>query len=103
MNMTPQTLQQMQDNADAAEQLLKSLANANRLKILCQLVAGECCVGELEQRVSLSQSALSQHLAKMREQGIVTCRKAGTTVYYRVASQPAMDIMIVLHSVYCSD
>lgn len=101
MNMTAQTLQQMQDNADAAERLLKSLANANRLKILCQLVAGERCVGELEQRVGLSQSALSQHLAKMREQGIVICRKEGTTVYYRVASQPAMDIMIVLHSVYC--
>lgn len=103
MKLSARSLKKMEENADAAEQLLKSLANANRLKVLCQLVGGERSVGELEQQLSLSQSALSQHLARLREQGIVTSRKDGTTVYYRVVSEPAMQIMQLLHGVYCQE
>lgn len=103
MKMSAESLLQMENNAEAAEQLLKSLANANRLKLLCQLVGGERSVGDIEQQVGLSQSALSQHLAKLREQGIVSCRKEGTTVYYQLVSEPALQIMKLLHGVYCRE
>lgn len=102
MKLAAQSLGKMEKNAEAAEQLLKSLANANRLKVLCYLVDGERTVGELEQQLELSQSALSQHLARLREQGIVTCRKDGTTVYYKLVSEPAKQIMQLLYNVYCS-
>ncbi|WP_241971708.1 ArsR/SmtB family transcription factor [Aliidiomarina sanyensis] len=91
----------MQKNASSAEALLKSLANSHRLMILCHLVDGELSVGELEARVGLSQSSLSQHLAKLREQGIVTFRKAGTTVWYRVENRNALQMLETLYAIYC--
>lgn len=100
--MTAPSLQTIQDNVEAVERLLKSLANANRLKVLCLLVVGERSVSELEQQVGLSQSALSQHLTKLRKQGVVSCRKDGTTVYYRVISEPVLQIMTLLHAAYCN-
>lgn len=96
------SVEQMQVNAAAAEQLLKSLANANRLMVLCHLVSGEKTVGELERKLELSQSALSQHLAKLRTQGIVDFRKEGTTAYYRITDPKAMEILQSLYDMYCS-
>lgn len=103
MNNIPQplTMEQMQKNAAQAEALLKQLANANRLMVLCHLVSGEKTVGELAETVSLSQSALSQHLAKLREAGLVECDKRGLSVYYRICSMEAQALLSVLHLIYC--
>lgn len=95
------SIEDMQKNANSAEALLKSLANSHRLMILCHLVDGELSVGELEARVGLSQSSLSQHLAKLREQGIVTFRKSGTTVWYRVENRDALQMLETLYAIYC--
>ncbi|WP_344805032.1 metalloregulator ArsR/SmtB family transcription factor [Allohahella marinimesophila] len=92
----------MRTNAGAAEALLKSLANANRLMILCNLVDTERSVGDLEQLVGLSQSSLSQHLAKLKQQGILTNRKCGTTVYYSLKNKEAIKVLELLYSIYCS-
>ena len=103
MNNTPQPLpiKQMQKNAAQAEALLKQLANANRLMVLCHLVSGEKTVGELAEAVGLSQSALSQHLAKLREAGLVESDKRGLSVYYRICSMEAQALLSVLHLIYC--
>ncbi|RUO36054.1 ArsR family transcriptional regulator [Aliidiomarina shirensis] len=95
------SIHQMQENASSAESLLKSLANSYRLMVLCHLVNGEMSVGELEKKVGLSQSSLSQHLAKLREQKIVSFRKQGTTVLYRIADKNALQILESLHSIFC--
>ena len=94
-------IKQMQKNAAAAELLLKQLANANRLMVLCHLVAGEKTVGELAEAVGLSQSALSQHLAKLREAGLVSSDKRGLSVYYRICSMEAQALLSVLRLIYC--
>lgn len=95
-------IQEMEDNADQAAALLASMANSRRLMVLCHLVSGECSVGVLAQRVGLSQSALSQHLARMRAQGFVDARRDGQTVYYRLASQKVRALLETLHGLYCS-
>ncbi len=94
-------MKQMQKNAAAAELLLKQLANANRLMVLCHLVSGEKTVGELAEVVGLSQSALSQHLAKLRDAGLVSSDKRGLSVYYRICSMEAQALLSVLHLIYC--
>lgn len=95
------SLKQMQKNAAAAESLLKHLANANRLMVLCHLVVGERTVGELAEAVGLSQSALSQHLARLKAAGLVESDKRGVMVYYRVCSMEAQALLSVLHLIYC--
>ncbi|RUO23233.1 ArsR family transcriptional regulator [Aliidiomarina iranensis] len=95
------SIDQMQANASSAESLLKSLANSHRLMVLCYLVKGEMSVGELEKRIGLSQSSLSQHLAKLREQKIVSFRKEGTTVLYQIADQNALALLESLHGIFC--
>ena len=89
-------------HADSAARLLKALANPHRLQVLCVLGDEELSVGELNERIPLSQSALSQHLKVLREDGLVTTRRASQTVYYRVAPGPAMGVIEVLHRHYCS-
>lgn len=91
----------LQQKATEAVTLLKSLANENRLMILCVLTEGELSVGQLNQWIELSQSALSQHLAVLREQGLVHTRRESQTIYYRLADSPAVDIIVLLHDVYC--
>jgi DNA-binding transcriptional ArsR family regulator len=91
----------MHRSAADAVYLLKGLANENRLVIMCVLAEGECSVGQLNQRISLSQSALSQHLAVLREQGLVQTRRASQTIYYRLAETPALKIIHLLHDIYC--
>jgi len=84
-----------------ATRLLTALANESRLAILCQLVEGERSVGTLVEAVGLSQSALSQHLAKLRAAGIVATRRNAQTVYYRLASKAASSVMTTLAEIYC--
>ncbi|MFT0890980.1 ArsR/SmtB family transcription factor [Pseudochelatococcus sp. G4_1912] len=91
----------MQKNSAQAEALLKQLANANRLMVLCNLVSGEKTVGQLSETVGLSQSALSQHLAKLREAGLVSSDKRGLMVYYRICSMEAQALLSVLYLIYC--
>lgn len=94
-------LSDMQSHAQAAAGLLKALANENRLMIMCTLIGGEMSVGELNERVPLSQSALSQHLASLREAGLVSTRKEAQNVYYRLEGNEATQVIAVLQSIYC--
>jgi ArsR family transcriptional regulator, virulence genes transcriptional regulator len=88
--------------ASQAAGLLKLLANENRLLILCRLVqAREASVSELTEAAGLSQSALSQHLAKMREEGLVATRREAQTVYYRIANPDAARLLSLLKNIYC--
>jgi DNA-binding transcriptional ArsR family regulator len=96
-----QNLSAMQVHAAEAAALLKALANESRLMILCSLANGELSVGDLNARVALSQSALSQHLAGLREAGLVETRKEAQTVFYRLAGSEAMQVIAVLQSIYC--
>lgn len=102
MNVTP-VFADLSDQATEAATLLKSLANRHRLMILCALVeAGEMNVGAIEARGALSQSALSQHLAKLREQGLVTCRREAQTLHYRIADPRVEALLERLHSLFCA-
>lgn len=93
--------QEMQAHARDAANLLKALANEHRLMILCTLMEGELCVSDLNSRIPLSQSALSQHLASLRDAGLVSTRKEAQTVYYQVCGEEAGKILSVLQSIYC--
>lgn len=92
----------MRARADDAAQLLKALANEKRLLILCLLVDGERSVGELNNLVDLSQSALSQHLAVLREQNMVSTRREAQTIYYSLTPGPALEVIKTLHDIYCA-
>ncbi|WP_026971667.1 ArsR/SmtB family transcription factor [Aliagarivorans marinus] len=94
-------IEQMQSNAGDALKLLKALANESRLFILCHLVEGELTVSQLNERVPLSQSALSQHLAWLRKDNLVTTRKQAQTIYYSLASDEAKAVLETLHGLYC--
>jgi len=87
--------------AGEAARLLTALANESRLMILCQLIEGELSVGALVQAVGLTQSALSQHLAKLRGAGIVATRRDAQTIYYRLSSDAAASVMRTLAGIYC--
>lgn len=84
--------------------ILRALANERRLMILCKLVEwGEANVTSLAQAVGLSQSALSQHLAKMREEGIVTFRRESQTLWYRIADPRIEELFATLHGLFCRE
>lgn len=93
----------MEEQAGQAAKLLKALSNERRLLILCNLVGGELSVTQLNERILLSQSALSQHLARLRQDGLVAVRKEAQTVYYRIASDQAREVLGLLYSLYCPD
>lgn len=92
---------EMAGHAAAAADLLKGLANPHRLQVLCVLGEGEMSVGALNERIALSQSALSQHLAVLRADGLVDTRRESQTIYYRVCPGPALDLIRVLHGHFC--
>jgi len=81
--------------------LLRTLANRHRLQVLCALSDGELAVGEINGRVRLSQSALSQHLAVLRAEGLVATRRAAQTIYYRMVPGPALEVMRVVQGIFC--
>lgn len=95
-------LADIQRNAKAASRLLKALANEHRLLILCQLVGRERSVGELVRAVGLSQSALSQHLARLRRDGMVRTRREAQTIWYSIASPEVTAVLGTLYDLYCS-
>ncbi|WP_031554806.1 ArsR/SmtB family transcription factor [Parvularcula oceani] len=89
--------------AAEAAMLLKAMGNPNRLMILCRLGGGERAVGALAEDFSLSQSALSQHLAVLRAQGLVATRKEGQAVFYRIDDPAVARIIATLASIYCPE
>jgi len=92
----------MRAHAGDATRLLKALANESRLMVLCLLSEGERSVGELNAELDLSQSALSQHLALLRNDALVRTRRDAQTIYYRLADGPARKLIATLHGIYCS-
>lgn len=94
-------IEELERNAESACALLKAMSNERRLMILCHLATGESSVGDLERRVGLSQSALSQHLAVLREKKLVATRREAQTIFYSLASREAVAIMSTLWDLYC--
>jgi ArsR family transcriptional regulator, virulence genes transcriptional regulator len=95
-------LEEMHAHAAEAAQLMKALGNEQRLLILCNLLERPLSVSEINERVQLSQSALSQHLALLREQGMVETRREAQSIYYSLPPGAVTRIMAVLQEIYCS-
>lgn len=95
-------IQDLKANSAEAEELLKALANSHRLMILCELKSGERSVSALERVVPLAQSALSQHLAKLREGGFVRTRREAQTIYYSLADARVSRLIDVLYELFCA-
>lgn len=95
-------IQELEASSEEAAALLKALANRHRLMILCELHNGERSVSALEAVVPLSQSALSQHLAKLREGGFVATRREAQTIYYTLADTRIARLIGVLHELFCA-
>jgi ArsR family transcriptional regulator, virulence genes transcriptional regulator len=97
-------IEQLAAQAATAARMLKLLGNEYRLLILCCLIAhGETKVGDLIEMIKLSQSALSQHLARLRADGLVTYRRESQTLYYRVGDPRAARILKLLKNIYCDE
>lgn len=95
-------LRDLQAKAAEAAEMLKLLANEHRLLVLCELVVrGEASVGTLAAAVGLSQSALSQHLARLRTDGLVAARRESQTVFYRLADPNVGRVLALLKAIYC--
>ena len=90
------------DRAARAAAMLRALGNPTRLMVLCSLIEGERSVGALNERIPLSQSALSQHLAKLREEDLVATRRESQTIYYRVADPMVYELIETLYGRYCA-
>jgi len=101
-NLAVHQLGKLQKKAGQAAKTLKSLSNKWRLMILCQLLGGEKSVGELLATFDLSQSALSQHLAVLRKQGLVATRRESQSIYYSIKGQETPVILGALYNVYCA-
>lgn len=100
--MTQFELNKLRENTEKAAGLLKSMSHPNRLMVLCHLMDGECSVRELNQSIPLSQSALSQHLASLRQAGLVETRRESQVIYYRLNSEAVSAILETLYGIYCN-
>lgn len=102
MNADPSlSLADLERQAEEAARLMGALANPRRLIVLCNLLEGERSVGDLAAIAGLSQAALSQHLAKLRDLRIVATRREGQTIFYRLASPDVREVMGTLARIYC--
>lgn len=100
----PMDLATFETKAGEVAQILKAISNDRRLMVLCKLVEhGERTVGDLVDDVGLSQSALSQHLARMRDEGLVTFRRASQTLWYRIADTRTETLLATLYQLYCQE
>lgn len=95
--------EEMKEKCEAIAAILKTLANPQRLTILCTLTEGEKSVGELQKICGISQSVMSQHLARMRLQGILSTDKRQNFVYYYISDERILKIMQSLHDVFCAE
>src|SRR5271166_5793286 len=91
----------VREHATEAAAFLKALANDQRLLVLCSLLGGPLSVGEINERVPLSQSALSQHLGVLRDAGLVVTTRQSQTIYYAIAQGPALRVMEILYTSFC--
>ena len=98
--MKSDEIEVLRSSAQRASQLLKKLANEQRLLILCKLLEGECAVTELSEHVQLAQSATSQHLAKLREAGLLATRRDAQSIYYRIEDEDTLRVLQALCEVY---
>ena len=101
--MTDMTLDDMKANARRATAFLKSISHEQRLLILCQLARQEMSVGDLAAALDLRQPTVSQHLARLRAEGIITARRDGTTVHYALHQTEVVPIIDALYSVFCAE
>ena len=97
-----QSARDMHAHAAEAAMLMRAFGNESRLMILCALADGEHSVGELNELVPLSQSALSQQLARLRREGLVTTRRESQVIHYSLAEGPADKIIHTLHDIFCA-
>jgi ArsR family transcriptional regulator len=88
-------------DTSSASALLKILGNKDRLRVLCHLVDGEKTVGAMEEALAIRQTTLSQHLARLRHEGLVDARRDGQHVYYRLVSSASHKMLNLLHALYC--
>ena len=95
-------MQELEYKIDRASTVMAMLGNSTRLHILCKLFDEEKSVSDLAQNIGLSQSALSQHLAKLRMLNLVTTRRAAQTIYYSLAGEEIKTILNALHGLYCT-
>ena len=93
----------MMENARRATAFLKALSHEGRMMILCQLASGEKSVTELEDLLSARQAAVSQQLARLRLEGLVTFRREGKAIYYKLADQRAVRLLEVVYDMFCKD
>jgi ArsR family transcriptional regulator, virulence genes transcriptional regulator len=101
--MSKVEIARLEARADEAGRLLTAMANPKRLLILCNLLEGDLNVGELEMRVGLAQSPLSQQLSKLRAWDFVRTRREGQQVYYSIASDAVRQVLQTLYGIYCAD
>lgn len=92
---------ELANSSDRASEFLKSLANAQRLRILCLIMEGERPVGEIAEAIGANQSSVSQNLALMRREGLVVPRRNGQTIYYRLADKKLVKMFRLLHGMFC--
>jgi DNA-binding transcriptional ArsR family regulator len=95
-------IRDLEAQAGQAAKLMKAMSNPHRLFVLCQLLDGERRVSELEEATGLSQSALSQHLARLRNDGIVVTRRQAQNIYYSLAGTDVHQVIGVLHQIFCN-
>ena len=103
MDLKTFSLADFEASAGKAAGLMRTLGNEKRLMILCQLGGGELQAGALQEPLGLSQSALSQHLAVLREAGVVATRRDRQTIWYRIADPAAVKVIETLASIFCPD
>ena len=96
-------LERLKAAAPEAAELLRQLANANRLLILCHIAQEERSVGQLEQELGLRQPGLSQQLAELRQSGLVKTRRESRSIYYSLADERAEAVLAMLHQIFCRD
>jgi len=96
-------MEQMSEAADKASALMRTLGHKGRLLILCQLASGERSVGELSDSLDIPQSPLSQHLSRMRKEGLVQTRRQAQSIYYSLKADEAGKIIECLYGLYCAD
>jgi DNA-binding transcriptional ArsR family regulator len=96
-------ISQMRTAAEEATALLRSLAHEDRLLLLCQLSQEELCVSDLEKRLDISQPGLSQHLGVLRRENLVSTRRHGRNIYYRVSDERALVVLQTLYALYCTE
>lgn len=96
-------INQMRASAGKAVSLLRSLGHEDRLLLLCQLSQEELCVSDLEAKLDIHQPSLSQQLGVLRREGLVSTRRAGKHIYYRIAQPHVLEVLQKLYDLYCGD